>query len=149
MTVGAARAFHCPYFGKGKPPERSAGGQIAQVQTLLSAQALIVLGQASGSARGVARGLPRPNDGREIPSLYWVVRKGPVRSARVPGVAGARAPSKVRNVTESAFSRNPGAGKGLRLISGSICCQNTHSPHTRRKTDKRLGSVSYQFKEFR
>ena len=55
MTVGAARAFHCPYFGKGKPPERSAGGQIAQVQTLLSAQALIVLGQAAGSARGRAR----------------------------------------------------------------------------------------------
>ena len=110
MTVGAARAFHCPYFRKGKPPERSAGGQIAQVQTLLSAQALIVLGQAAGSASllGVARGLPRPH--HEQTYLPWVVRKGPGRSARVPGVVVAWAPSKVGNVAESGFSRNPRGG---------------------------------------
>ena len=68
MTVGAARAFHCPYFGKGKPPERSAGGQIAQVQDLLIAQALISRSYKQ-PLLGVARGLPRPNGGREIPSL--------------------------------------------------------------------------------
>ena len=81
MTVGAARAFHCPYFGKGKPPERSAGGQIAQVQTLLSAQALIVLGQAAGSARGRARP-PTTKPWARQPSLGrkegpWPVGEGP------------------------------------------------------------------------
>lgn len=66
------------------PPERSAGGQIAQVQTLLSAQALIVLGQASGSARGRARHptTKRWASLREIPSLGrkegpWPVGEGP------------------------------------------------------------------------
>ena len=101
LTVGVARAFHCPYLGKGNPPRARTQCRVpdladADPPECLSADQQALLGVEQAASHDQTMGETH---------FCWVVRKITGWSARAPGVAEARALRKVRNLTEPGFSR--------------------------------------------